>query len=186
MAPPEYKALHPQGTAPIIQHGDLNIAESAACVEYICHKFADGKLFVKPSASNYADFLYWFHFSNGTLQAGMSRSNMARLAGLDNSNEVVKILIYKNGLALKSVDSRLRDNDYLAGNELTAADIMSFWCFTNMRYWYQYSLKDYPNIQQYIKRISSRDGYQKAMKKTDPELELALAMEPPQPFTPAS
>ena len=182
LAPPEYKALHPQGSAPVIQYGDLTLAESAACVEYICHKLADGKLFIKPSAPNYADFLYWFHFSNGTLQAGMSLANMVRRAGFDKSNQVVTFSMKRNASSLGSVEARLKHNDYLSGHEFTAADIMSFWCFTNMRYWYPYSLKDYPNIQQYIKRISSRDAYQKAMKESDPGLELALAIEPPKPF----
>ena len=41
VAPPEYKALHPAGSAPTIEHGDLVLAESGACVEYICHKLGD-------------------------------------------------------------------------------------------------------------------------------------------------
>ena len=35
LAPPEYKALHPIGAAPVITDGELVLAESGAIVEYI-------------------------------------------------------------------------------------------------------------------------------------------------------
>ena len=35
LAPPELKALHPMGTAPLITDGDVVLAESGAIVEYI-------------------------------------------------------------------------------------------------------------------------------------------------------
>ena len=38
LAPPEYKALHPMGTAPVITDGDLVLGESGAIVEYILAK----------------------------------------------------------------------------------------------------------------------------------------------------
>jgi len=59
-APQELKALHPTGAAPVIQDGDVTIAESAACVEYICQKHGGGRFIVKPTEKNYADYLYWF------------------------------------------------------------------------------------------------------------------------------
>src|SRR5207237_9111068 len=34
LAPPEYKALHPIGAAPVITDGDIVLAESGAIVEY--------------------------------------------------------------------------------------------------------------------------------------------------------
>jgi hypothetical protein len=38
LAPPEYKALHPLGAAPVITDGDLVLAESGAVAEYILAK----------------------------------------------------------------------------------------------------------------------------------------------------
>src|SRR6516162_6167924 len=53
LAPAEYKALHPCETAPVITDGDLVLGESAAIVDY-------------------TDYLYWFHFANGSfMPAGM-------------------------------------------------------------------------------------------------------------------
>ena len=44
LAPADYKALHPIGTAPIITDGDLVMAESGAIVEYISPKYGGGRL----------------------------------------------------------------------------------------------------------------------------------------------
>ena len=42
-----------------------------ATVQRIIHKHGGGRLALPPLHKNYADYLYWFHFSNGTLQPHM-------------------------------------------------------------------------------------------------------------------
>jgi hypothetical protein len=39
LAPPDYKALHPIGAAPVITDGEVVLAESGAVVEYIIAKY---------------------------------------------------------------------------------------------------------------------------------------------------
>jgi glutathione S-transferase len=68
LSPPELKALHPLGAAPVVEDGDLLLAESAAVVEYIIVKHGGGRLKPGPDHPDYAAFLYRFHFSNGNLQ----------------------------------------------------------------------------------------------------------------------
>src|ERR1700761_2103333 len=69
LAPADYKALHPIGSAPVIFDGDTVLAESGAIVEYIVAKYGNGRLTLGASDPGFAAFLYWFHFANGTLQA---------------------------------------------------------------------------------------------------------------------
>src|SRR5215467_13768318 len=64
LAPPEYRALHPAGTAPIIDDGDVRLCESAAIVEYIIQRHGKGRLGVASSQPNYPDYLFWMTFSN--------------------------------------------------------------------------------------------------------------------------
>lgn len=59
LAPPELKALHPMGAAPVITDGPITLAESPACVEYIIQKHGSGRLMLPPSHPDYADYLYW-------------------------------------------------------------------------------------------------------------------------------
>src|ERR1700704_3493331 len=63
-APPEYRALHPVGTAPVITDGDLVLAESGAIVDYIIAKYGNGRLAFTADHPDFAAFLYWFHFAN--------------------------------------------------------------------------------------------------------------------------
>ena len=175
LAPPEYKALHPMGAAPVIQDGDLTMAESCAVIEYICHKYADGKLFLQWPHPAYADFLYWWHWVDGTFFSSIARGVQARSG--DVNPILAKINRFESGLNM--LDERLRDNEWLAGNEFTAADIMLVFALTTFRYFYLYSLGDYPNVVKYLQRIGAREAYQKAMAKSDPGMELLLGHEPP-------
>src|SRR3954463_5904814 len=75
LAPPEYKALHPMGIAPVITDGDLRLGESGAIVDYIIQTYgAQSKgLALKSGDTGFADYLYWLHFANGTLQPAVAR-----------------------------------------------------------------------------------------------------------------
>ncbi|MEP1594090.1 MAG: glutathione S-transferase N-terminal domain-containing protein, partial [Halieaceae bacterium] len=64
LAPPEYRALHPSGTAPIITDGELVMAESTAIVEYISQRYGEGKLSVPVDSPEYPHYLYWMQFNN--------------------------------------------------------------------------------------------------------------------------
>src|ERR1044072_630618 len=67
LAPANYKALHPFGTAPVITDGDLVLGESGAIIDYIVAKYGAGRLSVAPTEPNFPEYLYWYHFANGSL-----------------------------------------------------------------------------------------------------------------------
>ena len=48
LSPPELKALHPLGAAPVIEDGGLMLAESAAIVEYLIARHGGGGLKLCP------------------------------------------------------------------------------------------------------------------------------------------
>ncbi len=73
LAPADYKALHSIGSAPVINDGGLVLAESGAIVDYIVAKYGKGRLTLGAGDPDFAPFLYWFHFANGTLQANLGR-----------------------------------------------------------------------------------------------------------------
>ncbi|KAM0669349.1 hypothetical protein ACQRIU_002911 [Beauveria bassiana] len=180
LAPAAYKALHHSGAAPVIHDAsnDLTLAESGACVEYLAHRHGAGRLFVAPSAPAYADFLYWWHWSNGTFQPAVSRAMYVRGAA-DDDGKMLAVSKEKLGRALTALDEQLSRNDYIAGSELTAADIMTVFSLTTMRHFSPYSLAEYPNILKYLERIGKREAYRTAMAKSDPGMKLALGAESP-------
>ena len=179
LAPPELKALHPLETAPIITDGDITLAESGAIVEYILTKYAHGKLQISPSEKAYPEYLYWLHFANGTLQQSVSRTMYFRFLKLPSDSPVEKNVIAKREHALKLLDERLRENEWLAGKEFTAADVMNVVSLTTLRIFVPYSLEPYPNIVKYLQRVGQREGYKRAMEKGDPGFEPILGAEAP-------
>ena len=52
LSPPKYLALHPIGAAPVIEDGDVKIAESMACLEYIINIHGNKRLTIQPGAKN--------------------------------------------------------------------------------------------------------------------------------------
>jgi glutathione S-transferase len=170
LSPPELKTLHPLGAAPLMEDGDLLLAESAAIVEYIIVKHGGGRFKLGPDHPDYADFLYWFHFSNGNLQSGMLRVMSMNRAGLAANHPALVAVKGRLDLLLALVEDRLGKVPYFAGQEFTAADIMSVFSFTTMRLFQPLDLAPYPNIRAYLQRIGERPAYQRAMAKSDPDL----------------
>lgn len=181
LAPAEYKALHPQGTSPVIQYGDVTLAESSACVEYICNGIASseqrGALVVAPDAPEYPQFLYWWHWVNGSFQPALTRSMAARAVVDQGPMQAMAKERFQR--SLDGLNDRLAHNQWLAGDQFTLADIMVVFPLTTMRNFFPYRLGEYGNIVRYLERVGMRKAYQRAMKRGDPDMELVLGADPP-------
>jgi glutathione S-transferase len=174
LAPADYKGLHPIGTAPVITDGDVVLAESGAVVEYIIAKYGKGRLKLSADHPDFAQFLYWFHFSNGTLQANMGRLMLLNRLKLADDNQILLGTRARVDRAFDLLDARTGEAEYLAGNEFTSADIMAGFSLTTMRYFQPYDLARCPNIVGYLARIADRQAYRRAMEKSDPGMALLL------------
>jgi glutathione S-transferase len=174
LAPPDYKALHRIGSAPVITDGGLVLAESGAVVDYIIAKYGQGRLALKPDHPDFANYLYWLHFANGTLQPSMGRCMTLNRLKLPDDNPVQVAMRARLDRAFDLVDARTREAEYLGGSEFTAADIMMGFSLTTMRYFLPYDLKRCPNIVSYLARIGARPAYRRAMEKGDPGMALLL------------
>jgi len=165
-APPEYKALHPLGTAPITTDGDVVLPESGAIIEYIIGRYGAGRLAVAPDAPNFAEYLFWFHFANASMlpsQTGAPRD------GAEESPRA-QFMRARSERAWTLVEARLGASAYFAGDEFTAADIIMGFNLTTMRVFIPRDLSPYPNIQAYLKVIGERPGYRRAMQQGDPQM----------------
>jgi glutathione S-transferase len=172
-APPAYKALHPQGTAPIITDGSLALAETGAIVDYILARYGGGSLVVGPQAPNFPDYLYWLHFGNGFfVPAAMMGIVASRMAG--DNKQAAQAFMGRLDLSYRLSEERLGKVPYFAGPEFTVADIMMLFPLTSMRTATGRSLGASPNLRAYLKRIGERPGYQRAMSKGDPQMKPAL------------
>ena len=167
LAPPEYLALHPASTAPVIDDGDRVIAESAVILEHICHTQAGGKLTVGPTQPNYAEYLYWMHFNNNV--QGLFFAKLALGSAPDTAAQGAGVFIKRReDKYFGHLDRRLGASPYLAGPEFTCADIMVTFNLTELPLFGGRTVDDLPNVKAYVKRIEARPAYQKAMQIAGP------------------
>ena len=169
-APPEYKALHPAGTAPVITDGDLALGESGAVLDYIIGRYGNGRLAVTAEQPNFADYLYWFHFANGSMMpSALIELVITMVTGRPDAPGSEQ-LRKRGDLAFDMVEQRLGVAAYFAGDDFTAADIMMHYPLTSMRRPVPRDISSYPNLLAYLQRIGARPAYQRAMAKADPGL----------------
>ncbi|PSN75313.1 glutathione S-transferase, partial [Corynespora cassiicola Philippines] len=166
------------GASPVLEDATadpsnpLMLAESSAIADYLIHKYGNGRLALPPQHPRYADYLYWFHFANGNLQPTVFRRFMTRQFGIPTDDARFKGADERVRTAVGWVDRRLRENEWLAGDEFTAADVMTVWCFTTMRVFEPLDLEGYEGILKWLERCTKREGYRRAMARGDPELDI--------------
>ena len=170
-AHPAFAELNPVGQAPVIQDGEITMAESGAILTYILETYGGDRLRIAPGSPGYADYVYWFHYANGSF-APLAIQNlaMAHLGPVDDRRAAMMRERFNQHLAW--FNRRLAANAYLAGADFTAADIMPHFWFGTASAFAKIDLDDYPNIRSWLSRISARPAYQRAMKRaghdTDP------------------
>ena len=167
LAPADYKAASPFGTAPYITDGDLVLGESGAIIEYVIARYGDGRLAVAADQPGFADYLFWFHFANGSMMPSVMVGMIVKMFGVDPS-ETTLSLQSRADRAYDLVEERLGEAPYFAGEDFTAADIIMAFPLTTMRMFVERDISPYPNLRAYLQRIGARPAFRRAMAKADP------------------
>jgi glutathione S-transferase len=168
-APDEFLKLHPTAQAPVIEDGERVLTESAVIAEYICHRYAGGKMTVSPAQPNYYDYLYWMHFNNNALGLRFTKSVLAAGASGPVADTMKEVVFRREDQYYKYLNQRLGESPFLAGPEITCADILSVYRLTSGLLFGARPIDDLPNVVAYVKRIEARPAYQKAMKIAGPK-----------------
>jgi glutathione S-transferase len=158
-APTALKELHPFGKAPVIQDGDLMLAESATILTYINERHGDGRL--SPPSGSDAAYVHdeWLQFVESS--AGLSIMSTAiggLMGGLPQGfggwmSAEVKV-------ALTYLSDRIAERTYIMGDMLTLADVqMSYMILTAQNVGL---LADFPHVAAYLSRLEARPAYVKA------------------------
>ena len=168
-APEALREIHALGKAPVIRDGSTVLAESGAIVDYVVHRYAGDRLAVSPAAQEYARYIYWFHFAEGSLMSLLILALVLGRIPEANASPAKARVLERMKQTLSFIDSELAQAIYFAGTSFTAADIMMTFPFTTMRHFLNYDLAPYANILAYLQRIESRPAYRKAMALAGPK-----------------
>lgn len=173
-APPEYRALHPAGTSPVIEDGDVKLAETSAIVEYLLARYGKGRLTVAPDDPLYADYLFWLHYPNGSIVPAALIEGIVRMLGA-GEHPVAKSMGHRMDAAYAMMESALGRHPYIAGDDFTAADVLAVFPITTMRAFAPRDLGAFPNIRAYLNRIAERAAFRTAMEKVEPGRKILLS-----------
>src|SRR5579871_6236542 len=66
LAPPALLAVHPLGKSPVIEDGNVKVAESGAIVTYLVDKYGAGRLIPPKDSPEYLRYVYWLHYAEGS------------------------------------------------------------------------------------------------------------------------
>lgn len=166
-APAEYKAMHPAGTAPIIIDGALVLSETGAIMEYLIRRYSDGGLILSPDHPDFAEYLFWFHYANGTVIPAIMLESVSRRLGVEPISS-------RLDRAFALIEQRLETARWFAGDTFTAADIMMVYPLIRSRAGLGRDISHMPNLLAYLARLSERPAFQTAMARAEPDSPPAL------------
>lgn len=170
-APEDYKALHPSGTAPVIEEDGVVLAETGAIVDYIIARHGGSALTVPAADRDFPHYLFWLHFANGSM---MPRGMFQMIASAISGPSATGVLGERSDAAFAMAEERLGEAPWFSGERFSAADIMMVFPLTTMRLFVPRDLAPYPYIRAYLARVGERPAYLRAMAKGDPGLPLQL------------
>lgn len=178
LAPDDYKALSPLGTAPVVTDGDMVLAESNAIIDYILDSYPDSQLNPGAGHKDRARHLFWYHSSPGSL---MNLQSIAMILGLLETRapwpissllksvfgQVRKLFLDPRlGAMLKLMEEDLGKQPFFGGDQLTSADITLVYPM--------YAARDkglfesgFPNVNAWFERIEAMDSFKSARAKDD-------------------
>lgn len=165
-----YRALHPMGKSPVIRDGEATLIESGAIVEYIIHRYGSGRLAVPVDSPDYARFLQWMHFAEGSAMTQLLVHILmcGFIPGVDQAAPFVAYTKERTAHLLNFIDGELNPGPYFVADEFSAADIMMTYCFGTVRGFLQIDISPYTHITRYLARIEQRPAYRKAMAIANP------------------
>jgi glutathione S-transferase len=121
---PEFLKINPRGQVPVLVDGDLVIREGAAILIYLLEKHQSPLL--PKSGKERAAALEWLMFCNATLHPAYARCFFLMRNAKDEA-EKAQLLGVATAMINKlwsEVEQRLGQTAYLAGDNLTMADIL--------------------------------------------------------------
>lgn len=179
LAPPELKAIHPLGKSPVVDDGDVRVAETGAVVEYLLETHAGSGLRPAQGTPEGRRFTYWLHYAEGSAMTPL----LLKLI-FSQIPKRVPLLVrpVANGIA-RGMNARLIDpqlaahtayweaelagSEWFAGDAFSAADIMMSFPVEAAGSRVGYGA-DKPRLKAFLARIHARPAWQRALERGGP------------------
>lgn len=147
---PAFLTMNPFGQVPVIQDGEVTLADSNAILVYLVSKYDEGKWLPRePLAA--AKVQRWLSVAAGELANGPAKARAAILFKLPMAVE--EVIAHSHEL-FAVMESELEKTPFLAGETPTLADIANY-TYTAYAPEGNISLEPYPHLRQWLQRIEA-------------------------------
>lgn len=174
---------HPVAMAPVVEDGGDVMIESGAILETLLNRYGEGRLRPPVGTREHVRYLEWLHYAEGTAMARFQLEAVQSRLPPSKNPEVQKRRVGVSARILKYVDDTLAGSPYLAGGDLTAADINMHFALriglsiaagelgvpSAMLQPSEAAFAPYPHIKAYMDRLSERPAFQRMMARTMPQ-----------------
>ncbi|MEP3224367.1 MAG: glutathione binding-like protein [Parasphingorhabdus sp.] len=156
---------HGMPMAPTVVYGDDIIVESGAIIDTILARHAPGKLVPPLSSRAYPHHVKWMHYAEGSLAARLFSDYRAWRVKPPTKRSM---LVDSENVVQYSEDY-LKENKWFGGSEFSAADIMMEWPLNVAFKLNLVNADQFPNIQEWQKRIKARPAYMRMRSIATPD-----------------
>lgn len=158
----DYLAVHPLGSVPALEDGELKLFESAAILQYLADKFPEKGLAPKPGTPERGEYYTWMMFTMTTAEPPLVDMlyHTRMLPEAERSPAMVEKARKRFAEVARVLEARLKGREYVVGNSFSAADVLlgSLLGWAGM----MGATADFPVLQEYAKRHTSRPAAQRA------------------------
>ncbi|GGE00618.1 glutathione S-transferase [Polymorphobacter glacialis] len=164
LAPPELKAVHPLGKAPVIDDDGVVVAETGAIAEYLVSKA--GRLGAPADPAAALQYRHFIHYAEGSMMPPLlAILVLGRLGWLGRpARPTVQKMLDGH---LDWLESELATREWFAGNAFTAADVMMSFPLEASRQRGGLDARR-PHLMAWLARIHARPAYAAALVKGGP------------------
>lgn len=157
---PAFLRLNVFGQIPVIQDGDITIADSNAILVYLAKRYDNGT-WLPEDPVNAAEVQRWFSVAAGLVEYGPAAARLVKIFNASLNLEEVQARAYKLFDVMEQV---LQRSPFLVDSQPTLADISNYSYIAHAAEG-GISLQAYPNIRAWLSRIEALRGFV-AMSKT--------------------
>ena len=151
---PTFLALNPRGEIPVLVDGDTVVWDSHAILVYLAGKHDGGHWYPDAPAAR-ARVQQWMAVAAHEIQYGVAAARAVSLFGRQGDIDTMRATGTR---ALELIDRRLGDSAWLAGDQVSLADVACY-PYLSCAPDGGFVLDAYPHILRWFHQLRSLDGY---------------------------
>jgi glutathione S-transferase len=148
---PEFQKLNPLRQIPVLQDGDLTLADSNAILVYLAKRYAPGSQWLPEQPVAAAQVQRWLSVAAGEVMYGPAVARMIIQwnfpSELPRAKQIANVL-------LRFMDEHLTSRQFLAAEHATIADLA---CYSYVAHASEggIPLDDYPSVRSWLRRVEA-------------------------------